>query len=185
VALARGTHRFGPADGSLEVRTYREGMAARVGHDLVIDVARWDATVEVADDPGAWTVALNADPDSLHVREGVGGVKPLSDKDRRDILENVDDRLLGHPIRFRSSDVQLVDGARGVVVEGELSMAGATRPLTARLSADGAGAIGGTVALKQSDWGLRPFRGLMGALKVCDEIEVVITATASPPRRAP
>jgi hypothetical protein len=29
----------------------------------------------------------------------------------------------------------------------------------------------------QSDWGIKPYRGLMGALKVRDEIEVVIAAT--------
>ena len=31
----------GPADGSLVVKTYREGVAAKVGHDLVIDVTEW------------------------------------------------------------------------------------------------------------------------------------------------
>ena len=36
--------------------------------------------------------------------------------------------------------------------------------------------VSGTIALKQSDWGIKPYRGLMGALKVRDEIEVVIAA---------
>ena len=30
--------------------------------------------------------------------------------------------------------------------------------------------------MTQSDWGIKPYRGLMGALKVRDEIEVVIAA---------
>ena len=33
--------RFGPDTGSLEVHTYREGVAARVGHDLIIEVTTW------------------------------------------------------------------------------------------------------------------------------------------------
>ena len=48
MALASGIHRLGPDNASLQVKTYREGMAAKVGHDLVIEVTRWDATVDLA-----------------------------------------------------------------------------------------------------------------------------------------
>ena len=175
MALPPGTHRFGPGNASLEVRTYREGVAAKVGHDLIIDVARWDATVEVADEPAGWTIELNADPHSLEVREGLRGVKPLTEKDRLEIHKNIDEKILGgHPIRFRSSDTRLVDGGGGLTVEGELSLAGTTRPLTARLTVEAGGGVSGTIPLTQSAWGIKPYRGLMGALKVRDEIEVVI-----------
>jgi len=53
MALPTGTHTLGPDDASLQVKTYREGVAAKAGHDLIIDVTRWDATVEVADEPRA------------------------------------------------------------------------------------------------------------------------------------
>jgi polyisoprenoid-binding protein YceI len=62
------------------------------------------------------------------------------------------------------------------MVEGELSMAGSTRPLTAQLNIEDGGGIGGTIVPTQSDWGIKPYRGLMGALKVRDELEVVIAA---------
>jgi hypothetical protein len=55
-------------------------------------------------------------------------------------------------------------------------MAGSTQPLTATLSVDDRGAITGTIPVTQSRWGIKPDRGLMGALKVRDEIEVVIAA---------
>lgn len=174
MALAPGTHRFGPDNASLEVRTYREGVAAKAGHDLIIDVARWDATVEVSDD-ARWTIELNADPHSLQVREGLRGVKPLTERDRLEIRKNIDEKVLGdHPIRFRSSSVRLDDRGGQLTVEGELSMAGMTRPLTARLSVEEAGGVSGTIPLTQSAWGIKPYRGLMGALKVRDELEVVI-----------
>jgi polyisoprenoid-binding protein YceI len=174
--LPTGTHRLGPDNASLQVKTYREGVAAKVGHDLVIDVTRWDATVEVADQP-AWTIELNADPRSLEVREGLHGVKPLTDKDRIEIRKNIDEKVLGgQPIQFRSSAVRPVDGGDRFTVEGELSMAGSTRPLTASLSVEPGGAVSGTIPLTQSGWGIKPYRGLMGALKVRDEIEVVISA---------
>jgi polyisoprenoid-binding protein YceI len=178
MALPTGTHSLGPENASLQVRTYREGVAAKAGHDLIIDVTRWDATVEVAEEPAGWTVELNADPRSLEIREGLRGVKPLTDKDRVEIRKNIDEKILGsHPIEFRSRGVRLGDDGGRLTVEGELSMAGSTRPVTAQLSVDDDGGISGTIPVTQSEWGIKPYRGLMGALKVRDEIEVVIAAT--------
>ena len=55
----------------LQVRTYREGVAAQPGHDLIISVTRWDATVQVADEPAEVdTSNSNADPGSLEVPGG-------------------------------------------------------------------------------------------------------------------
>jgi polyisoprenoid-binding protein YceI len=177
MALSAGTHRFGPDNASLQVKTYREGVAAKAGHDLIIEVTRWDATLEVADEPAGWTIELNADPRSLEVREGLRGVKPLTDKDRVEIRKNIDTKVLGsQPIRFRATDVRLLEEDRRLTIEGELSMAGSARPLTAQLTVDDGGAVSGTIPLTQSAWGIKPYRGLMGALKVRDEVEVVIAA---------
>ena len=177
MALPTGTHSLGPGNASLQVRTYREGVAAKAGHDLIIDVTRWDATVTVADEPAGWAVELNADPRSLEIREGLRGVKPLTDKDRVDIRKNIDEKILGGtPIRFHASGVRPSDDGASLTVDGELSMAGSTQPLTATLSVDDGGVITGTIPVTQSRWGIKPYRGLMGALKVRDEIEVVIAA---------
>ena len=171
MALASGIHRLGPDNASLQVKTYREGMAAKVGHDLVIDVTRWDATVDLT----AWTVELNADPRSLEVREGVRGLKPLSDKDRSEIHRNIDDKVLrGQPIAFRSTAARLSEADGRLVVEGQLTMAGTTRPVTLQLDVGADGRVGGTIPLTQSDWGIKPYRGLMGALKVRDSLEIVL-----------
>jgi hypothetical protein len=66
--LAAGTYKLGPENGSLRVKTYREGMAAKVGHDLVFEVTSWEATVEIGDNS---TIELSADPRSLEVREAL------------------------------------------------------------------------------------------------------------------
>jgi polyisoprenoid-binding protein YceI len=175
MALAAGSHTLGPRNGSLLVRTYREGLAARAGHDLVIEVTRWDATVEVGVDPAGTSIELNADSRSLEVREGLRGVKPLTDRDRAEIRRNIDEKVLrGEPIRFRSTRVQPVDG--GLVADGELAIVGSARPVSVRLDLDAEGRVTGTVPFRQSDWGIKPYRGLMGALKVRDELEVVIDA---------
>jgi polyisoprenoid-binding protein YceI len=169
VSLAPGSHRIGPESGSLVVKTYREGVAAKVGHDLVIEVTRWEGTVDIAGS----AIELSADSSSLEVREGVRGVKPLTDKDRVEIRKNIDDKLRRRPIRFRSSAVR-IDGDGRLAVEGELTMADVERPVTARLGVEADGRVGGTIALAQSDWGIKPYRGLMGALKVRDEVEILI-----------
>ena len=177
MTLPPGSHRFGPANASLQVRTYREGVAAKAGHDLIIDVTSWGATVEIADEPAGWSIELNADPRSLEVREGLRGVKPLTDKDRVEIRRNIDEKVLGsHPIRFRSRAVRPADDGRRLTIEGALSMAGSTRPLTADLSFEEGGAISATIPVTQSGWDIKPYRGLMGALKVRDQIEVVLAA---------
>jgi polyisoprenoid-binding protein YceI len=163
-------HRFGPENGSLVVKTYREGLAAKAGHDLVIEVTRWEATLDTA----AGTLELTADPSSLAVREGLRGVKPLTDGDRAEIRRIIDEKALGgRPIAFRSGAVRMPAGPGRLSVDGELTLAGRTGPLSAQLEVDD-GRIAGTIALTQSDWGIKPYRGLMGALKVRDEVEIVV-----------
>src|SRR3954454_1799946 len=115
MALPSGIHRLGPDNASLQVKTYREGMAAKVGHDLVIDVTRWDATVDLT----AWTVELNADPRSLEVREGVRGLKPLTHKDRSEIHGNIDDKVVrSQPIALRSTAARQPEADGPLVVDG-------------------------------------------------------------------
>ena len=173
VAFQPGTHTVDGDNGMLQVRTYREGVAQKVGHDLIIDVEQWEATAEVGQDGTLSAVQLNADPRSLQVREGLHGVKPLTDKDRADIRKTIDEKILrGQPIAFRSNAVELRNG--GLSVRGELDLAGTTRPATFELNAAGGGRISGTLPVIQSDWGIKPYRGLMGALKVRDTIEVVL-----------
>jgi polyisoprenoid-binding protein YceI len=177
MALEIGRHELGPANGSMQVKTYREGVAAKVGHDLVIDVTRWEATVVIADDPAASTIELHADALSLRVREGLRGVKPLTDKDRAEIATNIHDKVLREqPIAFRSSSVRPADDGTSLTVDGELTMAGSGHPVTVELAVGSDGQISASIALAQSAWGIKPYRGLMGALRVRDDVEIVIQA---------
>jgi polyisoprenoid-binding protein YceI len=177
VSIETGTHELGPENATLRVKTYREGLAAKAGHDLVIEVTRWRATFHVAEDFARSSVELSADADSLQVREGLRGVKPLTNKDRAEIRKNIDQKVLGRePIGFRSAEMELGDEGRRIIVRGELQMAGSTRPLDFELSVAPDGGVSGAVTVVQSDWGIKPYRGLMGALKVRDSLEVVLDA---------
>jgi polyisoprenoid-binding protein YceI len=173
--IESGSHRLGPDGGSVEIRTYREGMASKVGHDLIIEVTEWEATVAVATDPAQSSLELTANPRSLHVREGLRGLKPLSDKDRAEIRKTIDEKVLGgQPISFRSNRVEPADDGRRLSVHGDLTMAGTTRPISAELDVDPTGRVTATLPLTQSEWGIKPYRGLMGALKVRDALDVVL-----------
>jgi polyisoprenoid-binding protein YceI len=179
---ATGTFRLGPENASLQVNTYREGVGAKVGHDLVIDVTRWEATIELAGDPAGSSIRLTADPRSLEVREGLRGLKPLSDKDRAEIRKTIDAKVLGgSPISFTSRAVRgAPSGGAPLIVEGDLTLAGQTRPMTAELAIADDGHVTATIPVTQTNWDIKPYRGLMGALKVRDEVEVVVDARLTP-----
>jgi hypothetical protein len=173
MTITPGRHTAGPDAGSLRIKTYREGVAAKVGHDLVIEVGSWEATVE--NGSGEPVIELRADPTSLRVLSGERGVKPLTDHDRDEIGKNIDDKILHRqPIEFRSTAVR--PSGDELAVDGDLTLAGSTRPVSARLALAADGRLTGTIPVVQSQWGIKPYRGLMGALKVRDDVEILIDA---------
>ena len=106
MGIRAGTHTLGPDSASLEVRTYREGgVLSKAGHDLIIDVRDWEATLELGEEGSS--LRLRADPRSLHPREGLHGIKPLTDRDRDEIRKNIEEKVVGaEPVEFRSSAVE-------------------------------------------------------------------------------
>jgi polyisoprenoid-binding protein YceI len=161
---------LGPDDGTLSVRTGRTGTVAKAGHDLLIHVDRWSATLDL-DTP---KVTLDADATSLHVIEGTGGMKSLDEDDRANIRQTIDDEILKRvEISFRSTEVQQSDGR--LAVRGELTLVGATRPITFDLALDD-DHVSGSAVVTQTEWGMKPYSALFGALKVADEVRVEIDA---------
>lgn len=169
-ASSSTTHQLSPANASLQVKTYREGVAQKVGHDLIIDVTAWSGTLVL--NGATSSISLDADSASLQVREGHNGLKPLSDKDRNEIRKNIDSKVLRQqPISFRST--QVVPSANGLSVQGELSIGDTSRPVQFELAMDG-NRVSGIVPLVQRDFGIKPYSAMMGALKVRDDIEIVV-----------
>lgn len=169
------THELGPESATLLVRTGRRGAAAKAGHDLVIEVASWEARLELG--PRV-SLSLDADPSSLRVREGTGGVQALGDDDKAEIEKTIVEEVLeGHPIEFRSTEVEAGDDGRHWRVRGALKLAGAEHPVELELGLGEGGTLRGAATLKQSDWAMKPYSALFGALKVADEVEVEVEAT--------
>ncbi|MDP9231498.1 MAG: YceI family protein [Actinomycetota bacterium] len=172
-----GTYSLGAKNGTLSVRTGRTGAAAKAGHDLLIHVTAWQATLEVGEDPAQTSIVLDADASSLRVREGTGGMQALGDDDKASILEAIDDDVLKRKrIEFRSTAVQTADDSR-ISVQGELTLVGKAGPIAFDLAVGDDGKLTGTAVVKQTDWGIEPYSALFGALKVADEVEVAIDAS--------
>ena len=170
-----GSFRLGPDSGRVVIKTGRVGLAARAGHDLTFEVTRWSATVTVpGDGVAAAEVAAELDLGSLAVLEGTGGAKPLSDKDRRDILNTVGKILGRGTARFTSS--RIIPAASGGAIEGTLTLNGATRPARLQLVSRGPGQYRGTATVRQTDHGITPYTGFFGALKLKDEVTVEVEA---------
>jgi polyisoprenoid-binding protein YceI len=61
-------------------------------------------------------------------------------------------------------------------VRGELELAGATEPVEFALMLGDDGHLTGEATINQSEWGIKPYSTLFGALKVADEVKVTVEA---------
>lgn len=158
----------------LELYTYKEGMLSRVAHDLCLRAEGASLTLS---EPGA--LEARVEVGSLRVQGQVkrGQVKPLSDKDHAEIEKNMRSAAVLDAARFPQAIYRgtcELSGGRAKLT-GELELRGQRRPLslegTWRL--DGQDAIAsGEVRFRQSQWGIKPYSALMGAIKVKDELRV-------------
>jgi len=172
MAASTGTYRLGPDAGHVVIKTTRAGLAARVGHDLTLDVTSWSADITVpGDDLSAATVTAELDLGSLAVDAGTGGARPLTDSDRRDI-ESTMRKILGAGAQaaaaFRSTRV--IPSSVGGAIEGTLTLNGRSQPVRLQLTSPAQGRYRGTVTVVQSDFGIKPYSGFFGALKLRDEV---------------
>jgi hypothetical protein len=201
VAIMTGNFQLGPDAGRVLIKTGRAGVAARAGHDLTIEVTRWSARVDIpaarASGVTGVTVAAELDLGSLEVREGTGGVKPLTDSDRAQIKKTMSEILGEATASFTSSriirsgdpGVVLVDGTAvpgtgSGQVEGTLTLKGTARPVLLQVTETAPGRYRGAATVKQSAFGIKPYTGFFGALKLADEVRVELEVDLSRPQPA-
>jgi YceI-like domain len=171
------SYTVGPDQGQLVVTTGTAGPAARAGHDLTIIVGSWAATLTIATPGAGDTLELWADPGSFVVSAGRGGASPLSPEDMAGIAATIRQEILPRaPIRFESTQVSHTAANDALSVTGGLELAGARRSITFELQCAEDGHLTAEIPLRQTDYGIKPYTVLFGALKVADELTISVDA---------
>ena len=133
MSVSVGQHKLGPDNATLSVRTKKGGAASKAGHNLLIEVTSWSATLDVGADQPQMSIELSADSSSMKVIEGTGGVMALGDTDKTGIAQTIKDEVLkGTKIEFRSSTVAPTADGDHLKVTGELDLAGKRMPARVR-----------------------------------------------------
>lgn len=173
MTTAARTHTIGPANGTLLLHTSRTGLGSKAGHDLTIEVTDWSGTVTMADNPADSALDVTIEMGSLKVVSGSGGIKPLSERDKGEIVATAA-KVLGvkdsPQARFTSTSVTVANA--GVVIDGTLNLRGSQRPLRLEVTPEGDDRFRATCTVVQTHHGIKPYSGFFGALKLHDHVTV-------------
>src|SRR3989339_485072 len=186
MALKAGSYHLTSNAGKLCVYTFKEGFLSAVAHDLLIDVTNFTMKLNVSD-ASAQSASIEAEiqANSLKVvcamKEGRENHAALKEKDKADIEEATFKDVL-HPskypiINFRSSNIQEKDGVYHV--KGELTLHGVTRPIEFDAKTTTGKDLKGKVTLAQKDFGIKPYKALLGTLKVKNEVNIAFDLSLS------
>jgi polyisoprenoid-binding protein YceI len=174
MAANGGRQRLGPDSGRLTLRTYRSGLAAQAGHDLTIEITRWSGELDRGDNIATSRLEVHIDIGSMVVREGIGGVRPLSDRDRREIAATARKQLEAdrYPEATFAAETFEPDSAGGGAISGTLTLHGQERPLRLQVRKIGDDHYHATATVIQSEFRIKPYSGMFGALKLRDAVDV-------------
>jgi polyisoprenoid-binding protein YceI len=182
MAVHAGRHQLSTERGRIVLHTYRDGLAAQAGHDLIIEVGRWSGELTVNDDLSPAALEVRIDMGSLIVREGTGGLRPLSDRDRREIAVTARKTLRAdrYPEATFSATKFEPDNGGGTIA-GTLTLAGQSRPMRLQITATGEDRYHATASVVQSEYGIKPYTGFLGALRVRDAVSVDVDVDLAEP----
>lgn len=158
------------------VFTFKEGLLSSVAHDLRLRITRF--SLELGADGG---VVASFDTNSLLVdspmKDGVENPGALSASDKQKIAAQIRDEVL-HSAKYPSASFRAgsvaarADG--GYELHGELTLHGVTKPLTLH-SQLVAGRQRLELQLHQPDFGITPYRAMLGTLKIQADVTIRVT----------
>jgi len=152
---------------TIHVFTYKDGLLARLAHDLRLSLRRFEVVKSGTTITGRfWPASLVVD--GVVERSGQVDTRALSEGDKKKIAANIADEvlLLG---RFPKVEFAGAVVAGGAGVEGSLTLVGKTMPVNVSIEAVD-GRLRGNVTLVPSRWGIAPYRALAGAIKLQDRV---------------
>ena len=183
-----------PAQSSLVLQLFKDGVAARLGHDHVVHASAFSgivaydprnpeaASIQVAVD----VRSLIADDPGTRRKFGLAGEPSASDRAEIDKAMKGDGQLAAArfpSMTFTSTAIATQPDGR-FLVTGRLTIRGVTNELKfpAQMSVEGAQLRGrAQLKFKQSSFGYPPYRALLGAIKNKDEVILHIDLVAQAP----
>ncbi len=177
MSLKAGSYCLDTNSGNLYVYTFKEGLLSKLAHDLLIDITDFKVNLDVPKAGFAsGNLELEIQANSLKV------ICALKDGERTDALKEKDiadiERDMGvkvlHPDKyptanFCSKAIKEKDG--GYRINGDLSLHGVTKSIDFDIDTNG-GNLKGMITLLQKDYGIKPFKAMMGTLKIKNEINI-------------
>jgi hypothetical protein len=169
--------KLNPASTRIAVRTFAEGLFARLAHDL--EIVANDVSGEAVDEPAAATlvVAVQGLRVGGVVRGGKVNDRTLSASDRADIDQRMRDALGGDEVRVAAT----LAGPRATLEvrtpRGEQSVSVAVE---VQREPSGALQVRGECTLSLAALGVPPVRGPAGAFRLADRVEVHFAASFEP-----
>ncbi len=156
------------------VIAWKEGLLSAVGHNVKVELRKF--RIEFDGDRVTGTFDARSAASVCAVRDGRDDPNALSAKDRATIDGYLQNDILESrrhaEVRFTSTRVEL-SGGEGEI-EGDLTLRGRTRSITLAVTSTG-GATVARVRLHQPDFGIAPFRAMLGALRIQPTIDVELS----------
>lgn len=161
----------------LRLFVFKEGLLSRLGHDLRLSVQSFEMTLETGNVVGRFrTGTIRVDG----VMKGDAfDPQGLSYKDMAKIEKTIHAEIL-QTSKFPEAVFEANLDPRGDIgeVRGSLSLLGRRRAVeTVQLLPMGDRLVA-KLTIEPSRWGIKPYKGLAGALKIQDRIDVEIAIAA-------
>ncbi|CAG0938794.1 Protein YceI [Candidatus Brocadiaceae bacterium] len=186
MTVKEGTYNLTASSGKLFVYTFKEGFLSAVAHDLLIEVTKFSINLNIpAGGINSASVEAEIQANSLKVicavKDGQHRYDMLKEKDKADIeeatLKDVLHSAKYPTITFRSTDIREREGVYHV--KGELTLHGVTRPVEFDAQTATGKDFKGKVTLFQKDYEIKPYKALLGTLKVKNEVDVAFDLSLS------
>lgn len=162
---AAGRQQIDAAKSRMQVRVYKTGLLSALGHDHTIEAPVAGGSFSEADGAGD----LRVSSATLKVVD-----EHISETDRAEIQKtmlgsSVLDIQKYPEIEFRSTRVEKT--AKGWLISGSLTLHGQTKPVKVQATEESRH-YRGSVAIKQTDFGITPVSAAGGSIKVKDEVRI-------------
>ena len=156
------------------VFTFKEGLFARLAHDLRLTVQSFEITVQ-SGAVRAWFDASSLSVDGVAHGERVDP-DGLSPEDKRKILDTIARDVLQSATHPRIElDGKLVQTGQQTIMDGKLRLHGVERPVRIPVDAS-AQQLSAEFAFSPASFGIRPYKALGGVIRLQDRVVVRVVA---------